>query len=169
MKKHNGIRPHDVVVLLKIASLKATPWMMKDIAGQLGISASEVSESINRSIYGSLIADDKRTVMKQALLEFIEFGLKYVYPQQPGAVVRGIPTAYSAAPLANKIDSHDQIVWPSPQGKIRGQSIMPLYKGVPQACLHDSVLYELLALTDAVRIGKARERKLAMDELRKRI
>jgi hypothetical protein len=44
-----------------------------------------------------------------------------------------------------------------------------LHPGVPKACLHDVALYQLLALTDAVRIGKVRERKLAMDELRKRL
>ena len=163
------MRPHDVVVLLKIGSKKTALWMMKDLAHELGISQSEVSESLNRSVYAGLIADNKKTIMKQALLEFLEFGLKYVYPQQPGAVVRGMPTAYSAPPLAGEISSNETIVWPYAEGKARGQSIAPLHPGVPKACLHDVALYQLLALTDAVRIGKVRERKLAMDELRKRL
>jgi hypothetical protein len=33
----------------------------------------------------------------------------------------------------------------------------------------DSELYELLALSDAVRVGNAREVKLAIEELRKRL
>lgn len=169
MKKHNGMRPHDVVVLLKIASKGSAPWMMKDLALELGISQSEVSESLNRSVYAGLIADDKKSVMKSALLEFLEFGLKYMYPQQLGAVVRGMPTAFSAPPLADKIVSDENVVWPFAEGKARGQAIEPLHPGVPKACLQDSELYKLLALTDGIRVGKAREKKLAMDELRKRL
>lgn len=47
MKKHNGIRPHDIAILLKIASKDQQNWYMKDLAYELGISASEISESIN--------------------------------------------------------------------------------------------------------------------------
>jgi hypothetical protein len=169
MKKHNGMRPHDVVVLLKIASKRSASWMMKDLALELGISQSEVSESLNRSVYAGLIADNKKAVMKSALLEFLEFGLKYMYPQQLGAVVRGMPTAFSAPPLADKIVSDENVVWPFAEGKARGQAIEPLHPGVPKACLQDSELYKLLALTDGIRVGKAREKKLAIDELRKRI
>jgi predicted transcriptional regulator len=49
IKKHNGMRPHDVVILLKIIALDNENWMMKDIANTLYISSSEVSESLNRS------------------------------------------------------------------------------------------------------------------------
>jgi len=37
------------------------------------------------------------------VLDFLRFGLRYVYPQQPGAIVRGIETAPSAPPFRNKI------------------------------------------------------------------
>ena len=88
---HDIKSSNHVVVLLKIASLNDKPWMMKDLAHSLGISNSEISESINRSIYAGLIANDKKSIMKQALLEFLEYGLKYIYPQQPGVVVRVCP------------------------------------------------------------------------------
>ena len=45
MRKHNGMRPQDIVVLLKIAAKKNAPWMMKDLAAELKISPSEVSEA----------------------------------------------------------------------------------------------------------------------------
>ncbi|MFM8432117.1 MAG: hypothetical protein ACKOA1_04900, partial [Bacteroidota bacterium] len=99
MKKHNGMRPQDVVILLKIATKKLLPWQMKDLAAELFISNSEVSESINRSIQAGLISSDKKTLLKGALLEFLNHGLKYVYPQHPGSIVRGIATAHSAQPL----------------------------------------------------------------------
>jgi len=38
---------------------------------------------------------------------------------------------------------------------------------VPDAALRDSALYEKLALVDALRDGRVRERKLAEQELKK--
>lgn len=169
MKNHSGMRPQDIVILLKIATLKDHHWLMKDIAYGLFISASEVSESINRSMIAGLIASDKKTLMKEALLEFLQYGIKYTYPQRPGAISRGIATAYSAEPLSQLINSSEPIVWPFAEGDIRGQAIEPLHPSVPKACLQDQDLYKLLAITDALRIGKSREREYAINELRKRI
>jgi hypothetical protein len=44
-----------------------------------------------------------------------------------------------------------------------------LHKNVPQAALEDVRFYELLALVDALRDGRARERELAGRELKKRL
>ena len=52
---------------------------------------------------------------------------------------------------------------------IRGQGIAPLYESVPLAAAKDQQLYELLALVDALRVGRARERALAIGELESRI
>ena len=169
MKKHNGMRPQDVVILLKIASRKLLPWQMKDLAIELMISSSEVSESINRSVQAGLISADKKTLMKSALLEFLNHGLKYVYPQHPGSIVRGVATAHSAQPLKKLIQSKDNYVWSCPEGNVRGQSIQPLHPSVPAACMKDKELYELLALTDALRIGKKREQEIALKELEKKL
>jgi hypothetical protein len=45
----------------------------------------------------------------------------------------------------------------------------PLYRSVPNAARADKQLYELLALVDAIRSGRARERELAVKELRSRL
>jgi predicted transcriptional regulator len=169
MKKHSGMRPQDMVILLKIATKGNKDWLMKDLAAELSISTSEVSESLHRSAFAGLISRDKKKLMKMALLEFLQYGLKYVYPQQPGAIVRGLPTAYSAAPLNSEIITNEAVVWPFAEGKTRGQALEPLYPGAPKASLQDQALYELLALVDALRIGKARERALAIEELKKRL
>jgi hypothetical protein len=47
-------------------------------------------------------------------------------------------------------------------------SDLPLYSSVPEAALRDTKLHELLALTDALRVGRAREREIAIFELNKR-
>ena len=163
------MRPHDIVILLKIVSKGPNKWYMKDLAYELGISAGEVSESINRSVIAGLLSKDKRTLNKLALIDFLRSGICYVYPQQPGALVRGISTAHSAPPLNDQIMSDEQYVWPYAKGNIRGQAIEPLHPNVPQASLKDNDLYELLALTDAIRVGKAREQLLAMEILKERI
>jgi len=169
MKKHNGMRPHDIAVLLKIACKKETRWMMKDLSIELNISASEISESLNRSAIAGLIAKDKRRLMKLAILDFLEHGLRYVYPQQPGARVRGIPTAHSAAPLNREIVSNEPYVWPYGEGTVRGESIEPLYPKLPEACLKDPQFYEYMALCDALRVGRARERNIAKEILKKKL
>lgn len=169
MKKHSGMRPQDILILLKIAAKGVQPWYMKDLSIELEISASEVSESINRSVFAGLLAQDKTRLMHTALLEFLEYGLRYVYPQQPGALVRGLPTAHSAQPLSDLIQSEDPYVWPYAEGTVRGQAIEPLHPRLPEACLKDPGFYELVALCDALRVGRAREKQLAMLELKKRI
>ena len=142
---------------------------MKDIAHDLSISASEVSESLNRSMIAGLLTSDKKKLMKQSLLEFLQFGLKYAFPQRPGGLVRGISTAYSAPPLSNIIQGEEALVWPYTEGEVRGQMIQPLHPSVPKACLKYPKLYEFLALADALRIGKAREQKLAIEILKERL
>ncbi|MES2837808.1 MAG: hypothetical protein V4667_09820 [Bacteroidota bacterium] len=169
MKKHNGMRPHDLVILAKIAAKDNENWMMKDLAYELGISASEISESINRSVYAGLLASDKKRLMKQSLIEFLEHGFRYVFPEKPGALVRGMVTAYSANPLAKEIQSNESVVWPYSEGDTRGQAINPLHVNVPIACKRDKKLHEILSLIDTLRIGKVREKKIAIEELKKRI
>ncbi len=169
MKKHSGMRPHDIVILLKIVAKGEASWFMKDLSYELGISASEISESLNRSAIAGLIAKDKRNLNKLSLMEFLQYGIRYVYPQLPGAIVRGVPTAHSALPLSDMIQSQEEYVWPYGKGEMRGQAIEPLCSSVPEATMNDQKLHELLALVDALRVGRIREKQLAIVELKKRL
>lgn len=67
--------------------------------------------------------------------------------------------------------SHDDLppVWSDPEGNVRGTAVEPLHPAVPAAARADAVLYELLALVDTLRVGRARERKLAEAELIQRL
>ncbi len=169
MKKHRGMRSQDIVVLIKIAALGEVEWYAKDLAFTLEISQSEVSESLNRSQIAGLLSLDKKKLMKANLLDFLEYGLLYVYPAEPGAIQRGMPTAHSAPPLNKYISAEESYVWPWAEGEARGQAIEPLHPGVPVACTKDQVLYELLTLVDAIRLGRVREKQQAINELHKRI
>ena len=86
-------------------------------------------------------------------------------------MTRGVPTAAAAEPLKSRFldDREPPTVWPYPQGKVRGLSLTPLYKGAPKAALRDPEFYSVLALCDAVRSGRTRERNLAVELLGKAI
>jgi hypothetical protein len=108
---------------------------------------------------------------RSSLLEFLVHGIRYAFPAEIGPPTRGIPTSYAAPPLSRAIADAGDLppVWPCPDGKVRGYSFVPLHKNVPKAALADERLYELLALVDALRNGRARERKLASQELTRRL
>jgi hypothetical protein len=169
MKKHNGMRRQDIVILLKLLTLSGHDWMKMEVAQSLQISPSEVSESLNRSSIGGLIDENHQVVMRQALLDFLQFGLRYVFPAIPGALTVGMPTAHSAPILANRIVSSERYVWPDPLGTERGQAIEPLYRTVAQVCRNDQPLYDLLALVDVFRVGRTREINEARTLLKERI
>ena len=171
MRSLSHLKPQDILVLLKILTWEGrAKWMGIELARELGLSPFDISVGLERSRHAGLLDPSKRKVIKSALLEFLVHGLKYVYPAQPGAFCRGVPTAHSAPPLAAKIvaGEHDSFVWPTEDGNRRGQTIPPLCKSAPRAAQKDPVLYELLALVDAIRVGRAREREMAIRELTKR-
>ncbi|MEX8547511.1 MAG: hypothetical protein V5804_07910 [Mucilaginibacter sp.] len=164
MKQHNGMRPHDIAVLLKILVTKDN-WLNKDLANSLYISTSEISESLNRSKIAGLIDAEKRTVFKNNLLDFLTQGLAYVFPVQAGAMARGIPTAHSAPVFKNELIAEEVFVWPCANGPKKGQAVQPLYPNAVLAVQKDEKLYDVLALVDALRLGKVREREIAIDKL----
>jgi hypothetical protein len=168
MKTHNGMRPQDIVILLKILTINGN-WQYRDLSSSLSMSLSEISGSLNRSFLAGLIDESRKNVFRQSLMEFIEHGLHYVFPQHPGTVVTGIPTAHSYEVFNHHFKSDENYVWPDENGSMRGLSITPLYKGVTMAVKHDKKLYSLLAAIDIIRLGKTRELALALEVLKKNI
>lgn len=169
-RTQQGLKPQDILVLLKLLA-SGERGRLVDIASELGLSQSEVSLALERAKRAGLLDDAKKKPLKSALEEFLLHGLKYVYPAEIGMLCRGIPTAHSAPPLAKKIVSSpdDQYVWAHPDGNLRGQAVSPLCEWAPEAARKDPRLHELLALVDALRVGRARERMIAAEELRARL
>ncbi|MFH2202979.1 MAG: hypothetical protein ABIJ96_07685 [Elusimicrobiota bacterium] len=155
----------------ELAFAKATYVKSRGIVQEFEISQTEISFALERCLNSSLMDYSKKRVLRQPLLEFITHGLKYVFPAQPGPICRGIPTSHSTTPLSKCIVSseNNQYVWPHGDGKVRGQAIMPIYPTAPDAALKDPQLHEMLALVDALRVGRARERKIGREELELRI
>ena len=73
--------------------------------------------------------------------------------------------------MAGKVTGNDAEVpvWPDPNGTKKGLAVQPLYGSAPIAAKNDPALYELLALVDALRLGRARERAIAAKEIEKRL
>ena len=161
------LKPQDVVVVLKLLGYDSRRPPFAHIAGELAMSPSEVHAAVKRAQAAHLFDELFNQPNVSALEEFLIHGIKYSFPAERGGPSRGIPTCYAAAPLNRLIVSGDEPipVWPYPEGEKRGIAFTPLYKTVPIAALRDPVLYEQLALIDAIRDGRVRERRLAEQEL----
>lgn len=146
---------------------KQSPWSYLGLAKELGMSASEVHSAVKRCQDAGLFNPYSQQPNRVALQEFLVHGLRYVFPARPGPLVQGLPTSFAAPLMKRKFrfDPAEAPVMPWPDGPARGPEIAPLYRSAPLAASTDERLYQLLALVDALRTGRARERKVAAEAL----
>ncbi len=167
------LKPQDIAVTFKYALLEDQYPSFEQIAQSLGATASNVHLSVQRCIAAKLLEQPSQRVIKPIhshVLEFLIHGARYAFYAERSAPTRGVPTAYAAAPLKAHFNAdNNPPVWPDPHGTAFGPGLSPLFKTAAFAARQDLKLYELLALTDALRIGKIRERTLAQDYLKKRL
>jgi hypothetical protein len=165
------LKPQDVYVVLKIVAFGSRgPYAQ--LAAELSMSQSEVHASVKRAQSANLLhgPELQNRPNMGALEEFLVHGLKYAFPADRGEFTRGVPTSYAAEPLRGVIGQGKEPipVWPHPEGKERGIAFEPLYRTAPAAAIRDPAFYEYLALADALRDGRARERKYAEQEIHRR-
>lgn len=167
------LKPQDILVMLKLVALGQRSWSYSWLAVSLGMSPSQLHSAVRRALVAQLAVKKEAVITPHIrnLEEFIVHGLRYVFVAEIGRPSRGIPTSYAAPPLDKHFpdSAEPPPVWPDPEGTVRGVAFSPLYKLAPQAARSDPALYELLALVDAIRGGRARERTLAIKELGKRL
>lgn len=165
------LKPQDIVVMLKFVAMGNKNWSFASLADELYMSPSEVHAGVKRATAAKLFDQFSNKPNKNSLEEFIIHGIKYAFPPEYGALTRGLPTSYAASPLKQKFLNFNESppVWPDPEGDVRGYEFSPLYKSVPKAAKKDKALYELLALVDAIRDGRARERQFAIQEIQLRL
>ncbi|MBI5083447.1 MAG: hypothetical protein HZB13_02470 [Acidobacteria bacterium] len=168
------LRPQDVVVALKLAVLpEAEQPTYAGMAAALEMSSSEVHSAVKRAKAARLVVDldGRLRADRRCLLEFLIHGVKYAFPAVRGGLTRGVPTSVAAPPLNGEFASGGEPppVWPDAAGKMRGLEFSPLARNAPKAAKRDQELYELLALVDAIREGRARERQMAVKELTARL
>ncbi|CAH8191991.1 hypothetical protein [Vibrio litoralis] len=147
-------------------------FSVRSLESYTGISKSQIGISLNRMYDVGLAKPDRRLgipkVNTKALLDFIAFGLKYVFPAKEGELSRGIATSIASPALKGKLMSSGELppVWPNPKGNTKGLAITPLHPNIFLAIQQDARLYAMLALVDAVRIGHPREHNLAVEKLK---
>ncbi|GAB3380790.1 MarR family transcriptional regulator [Lysobacter fragariae] len=168
------LKPQDLLVLFKAAAHPQQRWTYAALAEALSMSTSEVHASVKRAMVAGLALVRGRgdwSPVRPALLEFAVHGARYVWPAVPGPVKRGVPTSFGIEPLSGQITAApgEAPVWAHPGGSAKGPSLSPLYRTAPQAALSDPALHRLLALLDALRAGRARERALAAEWLQKEL
>lgn len=140
-----------------------------DLGHELSMSTSEVHAATQRAEMSRLVTRESGQLRasRLSLQEFILHGVKYVFPALQGGITRGMATGIAAPPLRTFFAQNEALgpVWPDPKGEERGLSLQPIYPSVPAAARADFLLYEALALVDALRAGAAREREIAASEL----
>ena len=167
------LKSQDIMVALKLCTYERKRPPMSVIAADLHMSPSEIHAAIKRLQQARLLhgpeMQEKPNV--SALEEFLVHGVKYAFAAEHGQMTRGVPTSFGAHPLKDEIASDDELppVWPWRDGGTRGIALAPLYRTAPEAALRDPILYEFLALVDAIRDGRARERKIAEKQLISRL
>lgn len=145
------------------------PLIYSEMAAKLGLSASESHACVSRLSEARLA--DGRQIKRKAFTEFLISGVPYCFAAHEGEVTRGMPTAWAAPVLKEHFMASENIIpiWPAPKGKAKGAAIEPLYPKIPEVSQQNKKLYELLALVDALRIGRAREKKIAEKLLKERL
>lgn len=150
-------------------------WTYSGLADALGISVSECNEAARRMVNSELLrlprGGGHPVPVASAIMEFLAHGCRYVFPPVRGSLVRGVPTAAFAPVLAERLSTASEYpdVWPDGFGKSTGLSLEPIHRSVPLAVRRDPLLYELLALVDSVRLGRARESGVAVGLIEERL
>ncbi|MGI9037850.1 MAG: hypothetical protein ACR2GQ_03210 [Gemmatimonadota bacterium] len=157
------LRPHDVCVALQLVIVPGADF--RSLARQVGVSLGEAHNSVGRLQSAHLVLPHRREANRRSLLEFVMYGVPYSFPGELGAETLGVPTAHSGPAFRDRIAAADIIVWPSSRGKERGVSLVPLCPAAPDMINENPQLYRWLTAVDVLRVGRARERKLAREIL----
>lgn len=168
------LKPQDLVVAIKLAFIAEGRRTFVLLARELLLSASDIHNSSQRLEQAGILAADRTqglAVIKPALQEFLLHGMRYAFPAVFGGISQGMPTAAAGPTLSELLlaSAESPTVWPYVHGSARGPSLCPLYPRLPEAAARDSRLYDFLTMTDAIRVGAARERELAREEIAKRL
>ncbi len=157
------VRSADIYVLAGLL-VNRRDWTYRSLASDLAVSHPVVQRALERAAKADLYDARKRQVHVAHFDEFANHALRFVAPASLGALTPGIPAAWGAEPMRSAIHSasEDPVpVWPTPDGKVRGQAIEPLHSSAPIAAPAWPELSEMLSVVDSLRTGNPRVRKVA--------
>lgn len=157
-------------------------FSVRSLGASLGISKTEVSASLRRCSESNLLflinnhgvislANLNWKVNKKAIFNLIKHAVPYLYPPKLLGFDIGIPTGFSGPALSEEVTSagNSKIIWSSEYGEAYGQVLEPIYKTIAFASYQDEFVYNCFSLIDAYRLGKAREKDIAINLLEKKI
>lgn len=151
------LRSLDVLVVLKLAASPDAPMSYKELGESVGVSPSQAHAAVRRAREARLL-NESMGVRRRSVAEMLVGGVRYFIPAREGAESRGMATSYGAAPIKELFGEFERVpVWPTVEGGARGPSVEPIYPTAPLAAQKDEALYRLLAMVDAIRVGRARE------------
>jgi len=148
-------------------------FSMRALEQGTGVSKSQINLSLKRMVDVGLAKNDRKSGLPRTnvkgLLEFIAYGIRYVFPAKEGEVTRGVATSIAAPVLQGKLMTSGELmpVWAYSEGNVKGLAVEPLHPNIFQTIKTDGFMYGLLALTDAVRLGNPRERNIALGIMEK--
>ncbi len=166
------LTPTDLTLMMLLASFEDAEEdrHQRKLAAALRISLGRVNKALQFCAQAQLYDPAFRRVQRVHLLEVLQSGLRFIYPATPGETVGGVATAVSAPPLMDLLGpGSNTYVWPHESGNATGQAIAPLIPGVVHAARNHPRFYEYMALVDALRVGRARERTQAREILTQRL
>jgi len=170
MPTQPSLRPFDVAVALRL--LLEPEDRYEPLANALATSTSAAHRAVARLQHAGLCEPASRTVNQSACREFLVHGVRYAFPPVHGPERLGMPTASShpeLSGLANNGAATKPLVWPMEGGSMRGEALIPLFKGVTKVAARDARLHHLLACVDVIRVGSAAQRAAAADILQQRL
>jgi hypothetical protein len=165
------LKPLDIVILLAahLEGLRDAAWTFASLAVRLGVSPSQVHTGLKRAEAARLWHARDRRAMELLLVDFAAHGIPHVFPPRVGPPARGIATASSWEALDRQLSPGPGYVWPHSGGTRIERTLEPLDRRVPTMVREDAGLHEALAMIDALRVGRTRERMLARDILKARL
>jgi DNA-binding transcriptional MocR family regulator len=164
------LKGEDIVVLLRLMA-GSPSWTVRSLEAEIAIPRSVIQRSLVRLEQAGLLEGRRRRVNVGRAEELLVHAVKYMFPPVRGGETRGVPTAWAAPPLRDKLADSGELppVWPDPMGSARGIALEPLHGSAPEISRRDPALSELLMLTDGLRAGDARVRGIAEELLRARL
>jgi hypothetical protein len=172
-----NLRPQDVLAACKIFSLglHRGECTYAGLGEDLGMSSSTAHEAVERCRSSQLLPPSGWKVSAKHLRDLLLVAVPRVFYVSRGSICEGLPTGIFAGPLAGKFKITDgamPLVWVESGDEaevVRGEGVVPLYPTAPLAAREDSVVYELLALADVMRLGNAADREIASSLVDRRL
>jgi hypothetical protein len=161
------IRGQDILVLLRLWGADSPDWSLASVGDGLELASSAVFRALERLGRAGLYDPRAHRIRHAQGHEFMVHASRYLFPPDFDGESRGVPAAWSAPPLRDRLASGDglPVVWAHPAGEVRGIALEPVHRNVPNIAIRDADMAELLAIFDGLRAGDARVRDVAADEL----